>query len=83
MAAIQSLGEKNFNKFLVHYDTSLVSYSLDILARVALGDAPRRALDASLEHIAGSDSSAGTGNVLFFKHAKVRQRMLGASFGNS
>ncbi|KAF4571140.1 hypothetical protein EYR36_008468 [Pleurotus pulmonarius] len=76
MAAIQSLGEKNFNKFLVHYDTSLVSYSLDILARVALGDAPRRALDASLEHIAGSDSSAGTGNVLFFKHAKVGQRML-------
>ncbi|KAG5221788.1 signal transducer [Salix suchowensis] len=52
MAAIQSLGEKSFNKFLVHYDTSLVSYSLDLLTRVALLEASKQALDASLERIA-------------------------------
>ncbi|KAF7424638.1 hypothetical protein PC9H_009946 [Pleurotus ostreatus] len=76
MAAIQSMDGKDFNKFLVHYDTSLVSYSLDLLARFALGEASKQALDASLERIAGGDSGAGTGNVLFFKHAQVERRML-------
>lgn len=79
MAAIQSLDGKDFNKLLVHYDTSLVSYSLDLLARFALGEASKQALDASLERIAGGDSGAGTGNVLFFKHAQVGHRMLGAA----
>ncbi|KAL0955022.1 hypothetical protein HGRIS_003941 [Hohenbuehelia grisea] len=76
IAAIQTLGNKAYNKFLVHYDTNLFSYSLDLLARVALGQAQHNMLDASLERLAGSESHANTGNVLFVRHAVIGQRML-------
>jgi hypothetical protein len=60
-----------FNKFIIHHESSLLSYSIDILARVAQGSAPPQALDASLEKIAGHD-----GNVLFFKAGRVGNRTL-------
>lgn len=75
LAAIQSLGQHTFNKFLIHYETSLVSYSLDILARLASGQAQAKSLDASLERIAGHDSSS----VLFFRYANFGNRALGQS----
>lgn len=72
MAAIESLGNKVFNKFIIHVDSSLVSYSLDLLARVSLGQAQSKTLDASSEKITGQDS------VLFFRHAQIGQRILSA-----
>ncbi|KAJ8508807.1 hypothetical protein ONZ45_g8965 [Pleurotus djamor] len=76
VAVLQSLGQKTFNKLLVHHEASIYSYSLDLLARVAQGQASPQALDASMERVAGSDSNAGTGNVLFFRTAKIGNRML-------
>jgi hypothetical protein len=73
LAAIQSLGKKTFNKFVVHVETALLSYSLDILARVALGQAQPKTLSASLERIVGQDTA-----VLFFRHAYIGQRVLSA-----
>ncbi|KAF8896352.1 hypothetical protein BD779DRAFT_1668158 [Infundibulicybe gibba] len=71
LAAIEGIGEKTFNKFIVHYDTSVFSYSLEIIARVALGQAQIGALEATMERIAGQDS-----NVLFCKHIQIGQRVL-------
>ncbi|KAF8638287.1 hypothetical protein AX17_002307 [Amanita inopinata Kibby_2008] len=71
LAAIHTQGHKHFQRLIVHHEHSMFSYSLDILARVALLQAQLISLDASMEHIAGQDSS-----VLFFRVAEVAQRML-------
>ncbi|PFH52993.1 hypothetical protein AMATHDRAFT_45896 [Amanita thiersii Skay4041] len=71
LAAIQSLGDKTFNRLLVHHEYLVSSYSLDILARVALEQAQMKTLDASMERVAGHDS-----NVLFFRVAEIKQRVL-------
>jgi RHO1 GDP-GTP exchange protein 1/2 len=61
----------NFKKFIVHHETSLFSYSLDILARVAQGNSQSNTLDATGEKIAGQD-----GSVLFFKAGYIGNRSL-------
>lgn len=71
MAAIQSIGSKKFAKLVIHSETSLVSYSLDALARVVLGEAQPSTLAATLEKIPGQD-----GYVVFFKHVHVGDRAL-------
>lgn len=71
MAAIQTAGKKVFNKFVIQFESALFSYSLDLIARVALGQAHPQTLDASLEKIAGNDT-----NILFFRHAYISQRSL-------
>jgi RHO1 GDP-GTP exchange protein 1/2 len=50
---------QDVNKFIIHQDGYLLSYSLEVLARVAQYQAPPSSLDASLETIAGQN-----GNVL-------------------
>ncbi|THH20762.1 hypothetical protein EW146_g670 [Bondarzewia mesenterica] len=62
---------QDFNKFVVHYESALVSYSLDVLARVALEQAPAQSLDASKERVAPSDA-----NVIFFKAGQYADRTL-------
>ncbi|KAK2460341.1 hypothetical protein APHAL10511_007730 [Amanita phalloides] len=71
LAAVHDLGGKQFRRLLVHYERAILSYSLDILARVTMQQAQPSILDASMERVAGKDS-----NVLFFRLAEVGQRML-------
>lgn len=71
LAAIQSIGSRIFNKFIIHSDTSLWSYSLDILAQMILGKAEPTMLSASAEKIAGSES-----NVVFAKYVHIGERAL-------
>ncbi|KAH7930131.1 hypothetical protein BV22DRAFT_1028615 [Leucogyrophana mollusca] len=62
---------QDFNKFIIHHENYLLAYSLDLLARVALYQAPPSSLDASLEKIAGQD-----GNVLFCSAGRIGQRTI-------
>jgi len=62
---------QDFNKFIVHHESYLLAYSLDILARVALYQAPASSLDASLEKNAGGD-----GTVLFCCAGRIKMRMI-------
>ncbi|KIJ14322.1 hypothetical protein PAXINDRAFT_163479 [Paxillus involutus ATCC 200175] len=48
---------QEFNKIIIHHDNFLLSYSLEVLARVAQYQSPASGLDASLEKIAGQDGS--------------------------
>jgi hypothetical protein len=61
----------DFNKFVVQHEASLLAYSLDLLARVAQGQAPPQTLDASMEKLAGQD-----GSVLFARSGRVGNRTL-------
>ena len=72
IAAISRLNGKSFNRFVILHDGMLFSYALDILARVAFGEATAEVLDASLQRIAGQDSST----VLFFRIVVVGSRTL-------
>ncbi|KAJ3913880.1 hypothetical protein F5877DRAFT_83360 [Lentinula edodes] len=69
MAALQSLGSKTFNKFIVHVNNSLLSYPLDVIAQVALGQVEPKVLAASVEKVVSNE-------VVFFKHLHVGQRVL-------
>jgi len=62
---------EKFNKFIVHHDSSLLSYSIDILARVALGHSQPQLLEATLEKIAEHD-----GHILFFRAGRIGNRTL-------
>lgn len=46
---------QQYNKILVHSDEGLDAYSLDLVARVALGTSRPQDLDASRERISGQD----------------------------
>jgi len=69
LATLTSLGDKVFNRFVIHSDSSLVSYSLDVLSRLALGQTQTQTLDASIERISGIDV-----NVAFCKHVHIGGR---------
>ena len=71
LAAIQTYKNKIFNKFVVLHDSTLVSFSLDLIARVSQGQAEAKLLNASLEKIAGP-----TNSVVFFRHTHVGSRVL-------
>ncbi|KAL6307423.1 hypothetical protein BKA93DRAFT_815806 [Sparassis latifolia] len=58
----------DFNKFIVHCDVGLLSYSLELLVRVATGASPLENLDASLERVS-PDST-----VLFFRAGQMEYR---------
>jgi len=60
---------QSFNRFVVQTDSSIYSYSLDLLARVSIGRAPRATLDASMEKIA-------EGNAIFFRTGQIGKRTL-------
>ncbi|KAF9471223.1 hypothetical protein BDN70DRAFT_820276 [Pholiota conissans] len=71
MAAYTTWENKVFNRLVVQVDSSLLSYSLDILTRVSLGQSDPHSLDASLDRIGGSDLS-----VTLFRHVNVAGRAL-------
>jgi hypothetical protein len=72
LAAVHELGGKQFRRLVVHHDHTILSYSLDVLARVVTGQAQASTLDATMERVAGNDS-----NVLFMRVAEIGQRLLG------
>ncbi|KDQ59244.1 hypothetical protein JAAARDRAFT_192767 [Jaapia argillacea MUCL 33604] len=62
---------QEFNKFLVHHESNLYCYSLDILARVSQDQSHRPGLDASFEKVAGD-----AGNVVFFRAGRLGHRTM-------
>ncbi|CAA7267017.1 unnamed protein product [Cyclocybe aegerita] len=71
LSALTTLGTKTFNRLIVHADSMVMTYSLDILARIAVGSSARQTLEASLERIGGSDA-----NIVFCKHIHLGGRAL-------
>jgi hypothetical protein len=69
MFAIETVADRKFSRFVLQHDSSIVSYSLDILARVGLGQADVKTLLASMEK---HDSS----NVLFSSLVNIGKRTL-------
>ncbi|KAJ7274437.1 hypothetical protein B0H12DRAFT_1208087 [Mycena haematopus] len=67
--AIEMLSHKPFHRFVVQHDGTLVSYSLDLLGRVGLGQVDSKTFAASLEK---HDAS----NVLFSKVIQIGKRVL-------
>ncbi|KAJ7227194.1 hypothetical protein GGX14DRAFT_418522 [Mycena pura] len=67
--AIELVANRAFNRFMVQHDSSLVSYSLDILGRLGLGQADPKSLVASFEKHDGS-------NVLFCQVVPIGKRIL-------
>jgi hypothetical protein len=61
-----------YNKFIVHCDSALFSYSLELAIRVSQGDS------ASEQSLAGSEGRLGQehGEVLFFKAGRIADRTL-------
>ncbi|KIY71515.1 Dbl domain-containing protein [Cylindrobasidium torrendii FP15055 ss-10] len=71
IAAIYAHGEKIFNKLIVHDESTLNSYPLDLVAKVAEGKADAKSLSSSCEKIAGQPK-----NVVFFRYTHVGPRLL-------
>lgn len=65
---------QHYNKILVHSDEGLDSYSLELMARVALGTSRPQDLDASRERISGQDVA-----VVFARVETVGSRTMGTS----
>ncbi len=63
------------NNVLVHCETALFSYPLDLFIRVSQGNAATQELDNSAERLAQKD-----GNVLFCKAGRSANRTLGKQF---
>ncbi|XP_006459443.1 hypothetical protein AGABI2DRAFT_201698 [Agaricus bisporus var. bisporus H97] len=71
IGVLQAIGDKVFNKFIVHSDQAVTSYSLELLARLALDQTNRDALSASTEKVGGDES-----NIVICKCAQVNGRAL-------
>ncbi|KAF7374933.1 hypothetical protein MSAN_00379400 [Mycena sanguinolenta] len=67
--AIETVSHKPFHRFVVQHDGTLVSYSLDLLGRVGLGQADSKSFAASLEK---HDAS----NILFSKVIQIGKRVM-------
>lgn len=71
LAALTTSGHKTFNRFVVHADSAIMTYSLDILARLALDKSHLHSLDASIERVGQND-----GSIVFCKHIHLDERAL-------
>lgn len=71
LAALTTLGRKTFNRLVIHVDSSVMTYSLDILARLALDKSHAHSLDASLERVGGNDV-----NIVLCRHVHLDKRAL-------
>lgn len=75
LAALSTFGRKMFNRLVIHVDSSIVTYSLDILARLALDKSQAQSLDASIERIGGNDL-----NIVLCRHIHFNKRVLCSLF---
>ena len=71
LAALTTLGRRTFNRLVVHVDSAIMTYSLDILARLALDKSHVHSLDASIERVGGND-----GNIVLCRHFHFDKRVL-------
>ncbi|EAU85398.2 signal transducer [Coprinopsis cinerea okayama7 len=71
VTVLQGINNLVFNKFIIHYDTNVVSYSLDLLAMVAIGQGNPRMLEASRETVTPADHS-----VMFIRQVVMMDRVL-------
>ncbi|KAG6817659.1 hypothetical protein H0H87_005416 [Tephrocybe sp. NHM501043] len=72
IAVIQTVGSKVFNKFIIHMEESLLSYSLDVVAQAALGKIQSsKSITDTMERVAKHDTT-----VAFFKHLQIGDRQL-------
>ncbi|KAH9959331.1 hypothetical protein BC827DRAFT_513595 [Russula dissimulans] len=69
--SISIVAVPEFNEFLVHYESALYSYPLDLIVQISRGDATPESLDDSKERLA-----QGRGDVLFMKVGCVFDRTL-------
>lgn len=72
MAALQTIENKVLNRFIVHSESIVMSYSLELLARLALDQTTRDRLDASMERI-----GSGELNIVFCRCAQINGRGMG------
>ncbi|KAF5359183.1 hypothetical protein D9756_003436 [Leucocoprinus leucothites] len=56
-AALQATARGVFNRFIVYSESTVVSYSLELLTRLALGQTTPEMLDASMENLGSSESN--------------------------
>ena len=63
---------QQYNKLVVHSDQGLMTYSLDLLARVWHQDSSGHMLEASMERITPREE-----NILFFRTGFIAERMIG------
>jgi hypothetical protein len=66
-----------FNKLLVHWETALYSYPLDLVISVSQGHVTPKTLEGLVERLAQKD-----GNVLFFKAGRISHRTLSKELGH-
>jgi hypothetical protein len=71
LMALTTLGHKTFNRLVVHADSTVMTFSLDILARVALGKSQGHTLDTSIERVGGNDT-----NIVLCKYIHLDERAL-------
>ncbi|KAG5353522.1 hypothetical protein C0989_005969 [Termitomyces sp. Mn162] len=77
LAAIETLGSRVYNKFIIHVEGSLFSYSLDIVAQAALGKIQSsKEITDTMERVARYDST-----VVFFKHLHIGERQFSEPLG--
>jgi hypothetical protein len=75
LAAMTALGQKTFNRLVIHVDSSIFTYSLDILARLALDKSQGPSLIASMERVGGDDL-----NIVLCRHIHFNKRALCSFF---
>ena len=71
LAAMTTIGRKTFNRLVIHADSAVMTYSLDILARLALDKSQVHSLDASIERVGGNDV-----NIVLCRHVHSNKRAL-------
>ncbi|EPQ54101.1 hypothetical protein GLOTRDRAFT_116750 [Gloeophyllum trabeum ATCC 11539] len=62
---------QDFNQFIIHHESTLWSYSLDMIVRVSQGQASPQGLEASRQKVCGDK-----GNVVLFRVAIFNQRTI-------
>lgn len=75
--AIAIFAIQKHNKILIHIDESLLSYSLDMIARASQNNTTPKALDASMEKVSGQDK------VTVAKVGIVKGRSVGTHLSSS
>ncbi|TFK28142.1 hypothetical protein FA15DRAFT_665628 [Coprinopsis marcescibilis] len=71
IAALQVWNGHYLNKFIIHFESTVLGYSLDLVAMIAYGQGNPQLLEASRERITPSDQS-----VMFVRHISMQDRVL-------
>ena len=61
----------DFNKVIIHHNNEIISYSLDMIARISLRASSKSNLESTYEKVSGNE-----GNVLFCKPGVAGKRTM-------